>query len=54
MARIPGLRALFRLPPAPHRLAREVDDDHPVVVPLLPGDVHDVDGLAAVHQHLFA
>jgi anion-transporting ArsA/GET3 family ATPase len=36
------------------RLAREVDDDNPVVIPLLPGDVHDVDGLAAVHEHLFA
>ena len=36
------------------RLAAEVDDPHPVVIPLLPGDVHDVDGLAAVHEHLFA
>jgi len=25
-----------------------------VLVPLLEGDVHDVDGLVAVHKHLFA
>jgi anion-transporting ArsA/GET3 family ATPase len=26
----------------------------PVLVPELPGDVHDVDGLVAIHAHLFA
>lgn len=31
-----------------------VGDDDPIVVPHLPGDVHDVDGLVAVHRHLFA
>jgi hypothetical protein len=36
------------------RLAREVGDDDPVVVPHLDGDVHDVDGLVLVHRHLFA
>ena len=36
------------------RLADEIDDDDPVIVPLLEGDVHDVDGLVAVHEHLFA
>jgi anion-transporting ArsA/GET3 family ATPase len=36
------------------RLIEELDDPEPVVVPLLEGDVHDVDGLAAVHAHLFA
>ena len=25
-----------------------------VIVPLLDGDVHDVDGLVAIHRHLFA
>lgn len=35
------------------RLRTELDEPHPVVVPLLEGDVHDVDGLAAVHAHLF-
>ena len=35
-------------------LAAEVDDPDPVVIPLLPGDVHDVDGLVAVHRFLFA
>jgi hypothetical protein len=32
----------------------ELDEPDPVVVPLLDGDVHDVDGLAQVHLHLFA
>jgi anion-transporting ArsA/GET3 family ATPase len=36
------------------RLIDEVGDPEPVVVPLLEGDVHDVDGLAQVHDHLFA
>jgi anion-transporting ArsA/GET3 family ATPase len=36
------------------RLVEELDEPRPVVVPLLEGDVHDVDGLAAVHEHLFA
>ena len=36
------------------RLAEEIDDEDPVIVPLLEGDVHDVDGLVAVHEHLFA
>jgi anion-transporting ArsA/GET3 family ATPase len=31
-----------------------LDDPDPVVIPLLDGDVHDVDGLALVHSHLFA
>jgi anion-transporting ArsA/GET3 family ATPase len=35
-------------------LARETGDDAPVLVPQLDGDVHDVDGLVAVHRHLFA
>jgi anion-transporting ArsA/GET3 family ATPase len=36
------------------RLRRELDDPDPIVVPHLDGDVHDVDGLVAVHRHLFA
>jgi anion-transporting ArsA/GET3 family ATPase len=36
------------------RLRGAVGDDDPVVVPQLAGDVHDVDGLVAVHRHLFA
>lgn len=35
-------------------LMDELGDDDPVVIPLLDGDVHDVDGLVAVHAHLFA
>jgi anion-transporting ArsA/GET3 family ATPase len=35
------------------RLAAECGDPAPVVVPQLPGDVHDIDGLVAVHAHLF-
>ena len=35
-------------------LMTELDDRDPIVVPLLDGDVHDVDGLAQVHHHLFA
>ena len=36
------------------RLRRELGDDDPILVPHLDGDVHDVDGLVAVHRHLFA
>ncbi|HET6506630.1 MAG TPA: ArsA family ATPase [Baekduia sp.] len=36
------------------RLRRAVGDDDPVIVPHLAGDVHDVDGLVAIHRHLFA
>jgi anion-transporting ArsA/GET3 family ATPase len=36
------------------RLKAQTGDRHPVLVPLLEGDVHDVDGLVAVHGHLFA
>jgi len=36
------------------RLRREVGDDDPIIVPHLDGDVHDVDGLVAIHRHLFA
>jgi len=36
------------------RLEAELGEADPVVVPQLGGDVHDVDGLAAVHAHLFA
>lgn len=35
------------------RLSQETGDDDPVLVPELPGDVHDVDGLAGVLAHLF-
>jgi anion-transporting ArsA/GET3 family ATPase len=36
------------------RLARETGDGRPILVPQLDGDVHDVDGLIALHRHLFA
>ena len=36
------------------RLARELRGAPPVTVPLLDQDVHDVGGLAAVGEHLFA
>lgn len=39
---------------AVQRLTRELGDDDPIVVPHLDGDVHDVDGLVAIHRHLFA
>ncbi|MEA2269302.1 MAG: hypothetical protein QOC64_1912 [Solirubrobacteraceae bacterium] len=39
---------------AVQRLRRETGDDAPVVVPQLAGDVHDIDGLVAVHAHLFS
>jgi anion-transporting ArsA/GET3 family ATPase len=35
------------------RLRAECGDAEPVVVPQLAGDVHDIDGLVAVHAHLF-
>ena len=35
------------------RLVDELDEPEPTVIPLLEGDVHDVDGLVAVHEHLF-
>ncbi len=35
------------------RLRRATGEKHPVIVPQLDGDVHDVDGLVAVHTHLF-
>ncbi|WP_205699244.1 ArsA-related P-loop ATPase [Conexibacter sp. SYSU D00693] len=39
---------------AVERLKHEVGDEDPVLVPHLDGDVHDVDGLVAVHRYLFA
>jgi len=36
------------------RLAEETGEHDPVVIPQLDGDVHDVDGLVAIHRHLFA
>jgi anion-transporting ArsA/GET3 family ATPase len=39
---------------AVQRLRREIGDDDPIIVPHLDGDVHDVDGLVAIHRHLFA
>lgn len=36
------------------RLRRETGERHPIVVPELDGDVHDVAGLVAVHRWLFA
>jgi anion-transporting ArsA/GET3 family ATPase len=35
-------------------LRAEVGDPDPVIVPQLPGDVHDLDGLVALHDHLFS
>jgi len=35
------------------RLRAATGDDDPVVIPQLDGDVHDIDGLVAVHGHLF-
>jgi anion-transporting ArsA/GET3 family ATPase len=32
----------------------ELEEREPVVIPLLEGDVHDVDGLVQVHRYLFA
>jgi anion-transporting ArsA/GET3 family ATPase len=36
------------------RVGAAVGDADPILVPQLAGDVHDVDGLVAVHRHLFA
>jgi hypothetical protein len=36
------------------RLQRDLGEAAPIVVPQLDGDVHDVDGLVAIHRHLFA
>ena len=36
------------------RLCAETGEQDPIVVPQLDGDVHDVDGLVAIHAHLFA
>ena len=36
------------------RLRDALGADDPVLVPHLPGDVHDVDGLVAIHAHLFS
>jgi anion-transporting ArsA/GET3 family ATPase len=36
------------------RLARATGADDAIIVPLLDGDVHDVEGLLGVHRHLFA
>jgi anion-transporting ArsA/GET3 family ATPase len=38
---------------AVRRLSAETGDADPIVVPQLAGDVHDIDGLVAVHRHLF-
>ena len=35
-------------------LRRETGEGDPIVIPQLDGDVHDVDGLVAIHRHLFA
>jgi anion-transporting ArsA/GET3 family ATPase len=35
-------------------LRKETGEDEPIVIPQLDGDVHDVDGLVAIHKHLFA
>jgi anion-transporting ArsA/GET3 family ATPase len=35
-------------------LCAETGETDPVVIPQLDGDVHDVDGLVAIHRHLFA
>jgi anion-transporting ArsA/GET3 family ATPase len=35
------------------RLRRDLDDVEPILIPELDGDVHDVDGLVAIHRHLF-
>ena len=32
----------------------ETGEKDPIVIPQLDGDVHDVDGLVAIHGHLFA
>ena len=35
-------------------LRAETGEQDPIVIPQLDGDVHDVDGLVAIHGHLFA
>jgi anion-transporting ArsA/GET3 family ATPase len=35
-------------------LCRETGELDPIVIPQLDGDVHDVDGLVAIHRYLFA
>jgi anion-transporting ArsA/GET3 family ATPase len=35
-------------------LCEETGERNPIVIPQLDGDVHDVDGLVAIHAHLFA
>ena len=35
-------------------LCEETGECDPIVIPQLDGDVHDVDGLVAIHAHLFA
>jgi hypothetical protein len=37
---------------AVERLRTELGDDDPILVPDLASDVHDIDGLLAVHAHL--
>jgi hypothetical protein len=34
-------------------LMDELDEPDPAIIPQLDGDVHDVDGLVLVHEHLF-
>jgi anion-transporting ArsA/GET3 family ATPase len=36
------------------RLSGQLDDPHPIVIPHLDVDVHDIAGLAAIERHLFA
>ena len=35
-------------------LCEATGEKNPIVIPQLDGDVHDVDGLVAIHAHLFA
>jgi anion-transporting ArsA/GET3 family ATPase len=49
------LRALARRDAASlRRLAEELDDEHPILVPQLERDVSDVAGLLTLERHLFA
>ena len=49
------LRALAeRDDAAIEHLRQETGEQDPIVIPQLDGDVHDVDGLVAIHGHLFA
>ncbi len=55
VASVRDLRALAaRDADAIARLTSALDEPDPIVVPLLEGDVHDVDGLLAVYRHLSA